>query len=84
MTVTVVKIIFSYSGRLKTSIFYENLKSNFLHETNTFSYDKNVTSFENDVNLETVFRQIAFLKFLSAILNPPFRIAEFRNSSKHF
>ena len=30
-TDTVVKSIFSYSGRLKTLRFYENLKSHFLH-----------------------------------------------------
>ena len=39
---TVVKIIFSYSRRLKTSRFYGSLKIYFLHKTNTFSYDKNL------------------------------------------
>ena len=41
-TDTVVNTILSYSGRLNTSSFYDNLKSYFLHQTNTFSYDENV------------------------------------------
>ena len=39
---SVVKTIFSHPGCLTTSIFYENFKNNFSHETNTFSYYVNV------------------------------------------
>ena len=39
---TVVKIIFSHSGGLKTSRFDENLNSHFSHKTNDFSHYENV------------------------------------------
>ena len=43
------KNYFSGSARLKTSRFYENLKSNCLDKTNTFSCDESIINNINEI-----------------------------------
>ena len=65
-TNAVVKMIFSYSGRLKTLRFHENLKSHFLHKTNTFSYNENV---KNSMKSHTIPCNVCnFIKCKSSVI----------------